>query len=201
MQGNCLMREFLDLRAQLEDRLYLPATIAYHAAPVYSGLKPSVLINLGRLESKLARMWIKYRQDVDNLKSLSMVVFHGVGGCLQLFCYDAGHLEQIIADRENRAYLESMGSSSFHLNDSIAGLKEGFRRGCPHEIGIFLGYPLSDVKAFIRYNGRYYLMNGYWKVYSNVPYAVRMFQAFDHAKEDMLRKWKNQLQLDRFYSI
>ena len=40
--------------------------------------------------------------------------------------------------------------------------------GFPHEIGVFLGYPLDDVKGFIKNEGKKYLMIGYWKVYSDL---------------------------------
>ena len=38
----------------------------------------------------------------------------------------------------------------------------------PHEIGVFLGYPPEDVKAFIKQNGKGAVLCGYWKVYSNI---------------------------------
>ena len=38
--------------------------------------------------------------------------------------------------------------------------------GYPHEIGIFLRFPLDDVKGFIQKYPCYFI--GYWKVYSNV---------------------------------
>ena len=39
----------------------------------------------------------------------------------------------------------------------------------PHEIGVFLGYPLDDVIGFIEHKP-YYLV-GDWKVYQNVNEA------------------------------
>ena len=37
----------------------------------------------------------------------------------------------------------------------------------PHEIGIFLGYPLADVAGFIRNKGRNCKCIGTWKVYGD----------------------------------
>ena len=37
----------------------------------------------------------------------------------------------------------------------------------PHEIGVFLGYPLGDVMGFIRSGGRNCRHAGCWKVYCN----------------------------------
>jgi hypothetical protein len=118
-----------------------------------------------------------------------------MGGNLQLFCWDAGQINRIIADGGTRAYLDDLGYRyDFCMEDCITVLHKGFSCGCPHEIGVFLGYPLPDVRAFVRNKGRNYLLNGYWKVYTDVSYAVRMFQAFDQAKRNMLKEWKSVIQ-------
>ena len=196
MKGNCLTMDFLNARAQLDDRNYLLATIAYHAAPVYSGRKPSALINLGRPESRLAELWTKYREDIGNgkgpfsAKGLSFAVFYDRKGDMQAFCYDREHIGMVWSDSNIHAYLDGYGyRSSFGVEDCILVLQRRFFCGCPHEIGIFLGYPLPDVKAFILNSGKNYLLNGYWKVYSNVPNAIRTFEAFDQAKRNALREW------------
>lgn len=51
-------------------------------------------------------------------------------------------------------------------------LRQLSRRLClerefPHEIGVFLGYPLEDVVGFIRNRGRNYTCCGYWKAYGD----------------------------------
>ena len=52
----------------------------------------------------------------------------------------------------------------------------------PHEIGVFLGYPASDVEQFIEQDGQNYKMNGYWKVYDHVMDSARIFSAYDQAR-------------------
>lgn len=56
----------------------------------------------------------------------------------------------------------------------------------PHEIGVFLGYPLDDVIGFIEHKP-YYLV-GDWKVYQNVNEAKKQFDLFKQTKEKMLNK-------------
>ena len=59
------------------------------------------------------------------------------------------------------------------LEDYLCILKERMaQEEFPHEIGLFLGYPLSDVKGFIDNNGRNYQYCGYWKVYENINEAL-----------------------------
>lgn len=48
----------------------------------------------------------------------------------------------------------------------------------PHEIGIFLGYPLEDVRGFIENKGRDFSLCGPWKVYGDRTIAERMFERY-----------------------
>ena len=48
----------------------------------------------------------------------------------------------------------------------------------PHEIGVFLGYPLQDVKGFIENNGRNSKYTGLWKVYGDKAASIRMFKKY-----------------------
>jgi hypothetical protein len=52
---------------------------------------------------------------------------------------------------------------------------------CPHEIGIFIGYPINDVKCFVDCD-KECIAVGYWKVYENIEYAMACFQSFDDIK-------------------
>lgn len=45
----------------------------------------------------------------------------------------------------------------------------------PHEIGLFLGYPIDDVIGFIENKGENYLCQGCWKVYNNEKNAQECF--------------------------
>ena len=68
---------------------------------------------------------------------------------------------------------------------------EGYRHGSaefPHELGIFLGYPLADVKGFIEHNGKDFLYQGYWKVYENVEERKKMFSIYNVVKEEFIRE-------------
>nr|WP_295685517.1 DUF3793 family protein [uncultured Lachnoclostridium sp.] len=55
----------------------------------------------------------------------------------------------------------------------------------PHELGVFLGYPIDDILAFMKEGGKNSLITGYWKVYSEVEDAIELFSSFDLAKEEV----------------
>lgn len=48
----------------------------------------------------------------------------------------------------------------------------------PHEIGIFLGYPLRDVIGFIENNGQNYSCCGHWKCYGDAEEAQKTFDSY-----------------------
>jgi hypothetical protein len=54
----------------------------------------------------------------------------------------------------------------------------------PHEIGLFLGYPPSDVDGFIRNPNEGFCEVGYWKVYSDVESARRAFRRYRKCTEE-----------------
>lgn len=59
----------------------------------------------------------------------------------------------------------------------------------PHEIGIFLGYPLDDVKGFIENAGQNSKCTGCWKVYCNECEAIKTFAKFNKCKEVYTKLW------------
>ena len=54
----------------------------------------------------------------------------------------------------------------------------------PHEIGLFLGYPPSDVDGFINNPNEGFCAVGYWKVYSNADEALRVFERYTRCTEE-----------------
>lgn len=46
----------------------------------------------------------------------------------------------------------------------------------PHEIGVFLGYPASDVIGFINHKGENCKASGLWKVYDNECETLKLFE-------------------------
>lgn len=58
----------------------------------------------------------------------------------------------------------------------------------PHEVGIFLGYPLEDVIAFEENPKQSCKFCGVWKVYNNVEAAKKTFRDYDECCQ-MCKTW------------
>ena len=57
----------------------------------------------------------------------------------------------------------------------------------PHEIGLFLDYPVADVVGFARKGGADWKLCGYWKVYHDVEAARERFACFDACRACLCR--------------
>ena len=59
----------------------------------------------------------------------------------------------------------------------------------PHEIGVFLGYPLQDVLGFIKNHGSNCKGMGDWKVYGDLGEAQKTFAKFKKCREIYADLW------------
>lgn len=115
------------------------------------------------------------------------------GACL-FYVYRKTWMERLLAQENIRAFLWKQG---YRLSDCAKGyisqlaerlcLQEGF----PHEIGIFLGYPMEDVIGFIENKGKNYSLCGYWKVYGDAEVSRRRFNCYRNCTDYYKKKHQN----------
>lgn len=85
-------------------------------------------------------------------------------------------------------FLNQYGYGSYCIQDALIHLKHRLKDNeFPHEIGIFLGYPLYDVKGFIQDKNQYKIL-GYWKVYGNIKNSQRLFYRYDCCQKTLSDK-------------
>lgn len=88
-------------------------------------------------------------------------------------------LNEILKSTEVQDFLLKYGYTDFSISSSLETLKSNFNSmPCPHEVGVFLGYPLLDVISFIDNCGKNCECCGYWKVYHNKNEALKTFEKF-----------------------
>jgi len=73
-------------------------------------------------------------------------------------------------------FLSGVGYDLSSPGSLVDQMSKRFSDGVPHEIGIFLGYPLADVEGYIENSGRDCIRLGCWKAYSDPEGAERAFR-------------------------
>ncbi len=108
-----------------------------------------------------------------------------------VYVYRPSGLQKKLADPATGAYLGALG---YDVSDTDACLRTLASRICPadfpHEIGIFLDYPLSDVIAFTENGGRNCLCTGCWKAYSDAENALRRFTLYRKCRDVYMRCYR-----------
>lgn len=169
----------------LEQQLGL--RIVTQCAPVLKGVKLSNLIAVKPGQSHQVKSYLKGTEVIctllytDENKEI-------------LFLYRYDMLGNYLKKAEVKFFLASYG----YLDTGITGIFIRLRgryqnyadgnQEFPHELGVLLGYPVADVVDFIRYKGKYCLMERYWKVYHDLEGAKRTFQIYDEARETAMEE-------------
>lgn len=163
----------------------LERLLAVHCAPTLLGKKSASLISLPR-SAGLEQVLRSYN------RQLAPVVLLPICECnrrlLLLVCRPA-LMEESLAQPERRRLLSRLG---YPAEGSPAALLRHLRtrftgEGFPHEIGLFLDYPVCDVEGFIRHRGEDCKLCGYWKVYGDVEAAKKRFAAYDSCRDYLCR--------------
>lgn len=89
------------------------------------------------------------------------------------------------------AFLAGYGYENTNVDYAINMLKARLneKNSFPHEIGVFLDYPLGDVIGFINNAGENFKCTGCWKVYCNECEAIRTFAKYKKCREVYTRLW------------
>ena len=97
-----------------------------------------------------------------------------------VYIYRPAMLQARLEQADIAAFLRGQGYASLTLSGALAALSRRIHCGedFPHEIGIFLDYPLEDVIGFIRHQGTAFRCVGCWKAYANEEQAQRTFALY-----------------------
>lgn len=152
--------------------------LAEQCAPTLAGVKAASLFRIGGEVGDLRRAALHWDRLLTSFGiRLRVLKMCPAAQACMIYVYRRDWLDCILAQPEVRGFLLQMG---YCPADTESLLDQLARRFCleeayPHEIGIFLGYPLEDVEGFIRHRGRNFTCCGQWKCYGDPAAAQACF--------------------------
>lgn len=164
-------------------------TVVHCSAPSLCGIKPASLFSMRGecFEDGKARLQ-EWRGDFQKSGRYFVSMKKG-GGRYLMFVFDRNLLEEVVADEENSLYLMRKGyPAEKGLDGVLAELlhRLAFSSCFPHEVGIFLGYPLCDVVGFENDRSGF-KFSGFWKVYGDLDEAERRMKMYKSCSEACMR--------------
>lgn len=184
-----------DLAARFADeRECLAAFLALEAAEVLAGEKPANLINLlDRRRScgrNLYRLWRRHGATLLRQGGLAVREMIDRGDSLLLLIYRPRTLADLLERPNVAGFLRKAGY--LHPADPEAALSQLQQRfaagGFPHEVGVFLGYPLKDVAGFMGWAPLPFTCQGPWKIYGAPEVSLGLAESFRACRRQMARR-------------
>lgn len=172
----------------------LAAFIAFEAAGVLDGIKPSTLLNFVDRRRRYGRnfyeLWRKHGLSLMRESSLEVKVMAERHGSLLLLIYDRGALGRLLSNRSALAMLRTAGyREPFQVDDLLSAFASRFESGgVPHEIGILLGYPLKDVAGFMGIGRQRFTCQGPWRIYGNPRESLMLAESYLQCRCRMARR-------------
>lgn len=163
----------------------LEADIIAHCAPTLAGIKTANMFtyiseNKENVFQEVAQINAKL-----NTKGVYVEILRRNEKRTLLYVYRKNKLEKDLNSEGACALLENCGYECKGCDHCIHKLREKLFTDeyFPHEIGIFLGYPLDDVTGFIEQQGKNYKCCGIWKVYGDEHYSQMLFRKLKKCSE------------------
>lgn len=162
--------------------------VIFQCAPFLKRMKAACMLNVETVycrdfEDVLWGTDMKYRVLSENKEK-----------CL-VFLYRTKELSAFLEKKEVRDFLRHYGYDCQSVETVLGRLSARVRshacrnQSFPHEIGVFLDYPVEDVRCFIEQGGKGEVMSGYWKVYHDPGKARLIFQAYDKARVSAVNEY------------
>lgn len=148
-----------------------------HCAPTLAGIKSAGLFSYFFSDEGLVRQELLEINGLLNDRGVYVEALLWREKSVLIYTYRLSHLQNELKKAGVKGLLTEYGYESCKVEECICHLKERLKYDAcfPHEIGVFLGYPLEDVEGFIQNGGKNCECCGLWKVYCNKAEKEKMF--------------------------
>ena len=166
--------------------------LVLYCAPTLASLKTASLFCLPQMAEDTLRQQIDLWNRQLEAKGLSVLVLKKREDRSLIYVYRKSHLQADLHKPGVAAFLRQYGYSGTDFAAALSILQQRLAESedFPHEIGLFLGYPLTDVVGFIENDGKNCKCAGCWKVYGNECEALKQFARFKKCREVYTRLWQ-----------
>ncbi|QWV94611.1 DUF3793 family protein [Geomonas oryzisoli] len=172
----------------------LASFLALELAEVLQGAKPANLVCLANKNRSCGRnlylLWKEHGAALLEQSGLKVRVLDDRGSSILLLLYSQEALGGLLAQKSVRIILGKAGYGNVdgfdaildQLQNRVAG--EGF----PHEIGVFLGYPLKDVVGFMGWAPLAFTCQGPWKIFGKPEQSLRLAECHRECRSRMSQR-------------
>ena len=175
-----------------ERSMQIEYSLIEHGAPTLAGLKTANLFPV-KAEGEDVIRSLRRVNRILNRKGIRAIPLKKKSDSILLYLFRPERLEEDLNQPETVCMLKEMGYPCGRMDLCISCLVRHLKEddSFPHEIGLFLGYPPSDVKSFMNSQRDGVKCTGCWKAYSNQEEAERTFEKYRKCTRAYRREMRN----------
>lgn len=168
------------------ERMSFEESLVWHASPTLASLKVANLYSFKFRSMDDCAKTVEHFNSLMNPKGIYIELLRNTNDFYLIYVYRKKDLQRELHNIQVQNFLKEYGySDEIDVREYLTVLKKRLdgEKDFPHEIGVFLGYPLADVKAFIEMKGKDFVLCGDWKVYHDKETARCLFCKYKRCKE------------------
>lgn len=181
----CKMQEHEISEGETSEQETLELEMIEYCSPTLAGIKTANMFShkYTLMEQLLDEIEDKNRKL--NRKGIFLDILRYSQSRVLIYVYRKEMLRDELRGWEIRDFLRQYDYRSCEQDECLTHLKMRMRESgsFPHEVGVFLGYPLADVEGFIENKGKNYKCSGIWKVYGNEQETLELFERYKKCTE------------------
>lgn len=171
-------------------------SIGRHCGVTFAGLRIASLVSLRKREEDVIQTLSRRFAG----KGFAFILLREDEERLLVYICHRARLTKYLFSPDVRAFLARFGYEYGSAEEALEQLKCRMKGEFPHEIGVFLGYPLADVRGFLR-DPNSCVLCGCWKVYENADEAARTFERFRRCSACICRHMNRGRSLTQIFNI
>ena len=177
------------------------AVLVRQCAPTLAGMKPGSIFCFNHSPLEVSRQKVcQWNKQLAPFGLTVQILLERPGSSsVIVFVYRRDRLEQMLSDDAYQSFLAQAGYERTNLDDLLEQLAQRLRTQpeFPHEIGVFLGYPLRDVIGFIENHGRNFTCCGFWKSYGDPAEMQACFACYRRCIQTYVAMFEQGIPLER----
>lgn len=159
-------------------------------SPIMLKVKPAVLVRISNCfhsrEFQPYEIFCSHQKAILSVLDVDYMIMKNNGNDIQILFYKQEILAETLSVPGIRAFLNEYAYHDTNLvKECLLILRSRFGNAdFPHEIGIFLGYPLKDVRGFIEDNkSGTSVPQGRWRVFGDPAESLKAMRLFRFAED------------------
>lgn len=170
----------------------LECKIIEYSAPTLAGMKSASLFTFFCDNREEILKDVSRINKLINERGLFLEILLFRENAALLYIYRKEQLQEELNQAQVKELIAPYGYKNTKVESCISHLKKRLKSAStfPHEIGIFLGYPIEDVHGFIKHKGKNCECGGLWKVYCNANEKQKLFCKYKKCTSIYLQVFK-----------